>query len=85
MPKRTSDSIRFATPVGTRNAYRQVAALEGVQLNEWLREAIRKVAIEVIESHGAEIKLPAVHRPKPKRLQPRIKIRQSLLDQRSKE
>lgn len=77
-----SDTLRFETPEGTKSAYEQIAALEGMKLRQWCREALRRVALETLEEHGVDLELPAtVHLPRPKRLQPRIKIRPEILNQ----
>ena len=73
-PHRPRELIRLTVPRGTREAYQEVARLAGMPLQTWYREALRKVAREVLEEHGVKRRLPAVHLPKPKRLQPRIKI-----------
>ena len=77
-PSHKHDVLRFTTPKGTRDCYREVAKLAGMTPNRWYREALRQVALEVLEEHGVELDLPPVHLPKPKRLQPRIKIREEL-------
>ena len=76
-----SDTIRFETPEGTKKLYDEVAALEGMKPRQWYREALRRVALEVLEEHGVKRKLPLIHLPRPKRLQPRIKIRPEILNQ----
>lgn len=71
-PHRRHDQLRITVPVGTRDCYRQVARLAGKPLHTWYREALRKVACEVLEQHGVELELPPIHLPGPKRFQPRI-------------
>lgn len=73
-PNRSADLLRFPCPRGTRDRYREIAKLAGLSLNEWCREALRKSALELLEAHEVEMELPPVHPPKPKRLQPRIRV-----------
>ncbi len=79
-PARKHDLLRISTPKGTRDCYREVARLAGMPIKRWYREALRQVALEVLDEHGVELDLPPVHPPRPKRLQPRIEIRQPLGD-----
>lgn len=72
---RRHDVIRFSAPKGTRDQYRQIAQLAGLPLRRWYREALRKVALEVLENHGVEMDLLPIHPPKPERLQPRIEVK----------
>ena len=77
MPSQRHDVFRITTPLGTRECYQEAARLSGMPLHTWCREAMRKVAQEVFEEHGVKRKLPPAHPPKPKRLQPRIKVPRS--------
>jgi len=73
-PSRSHDIIKFPTPRGTRDQYREVAKLAGLPLKTWYREALREAALEVLEEHGVEMDLLPVHPKRPRRLQPRIKV-----------
>ena len=51
-------------PNGTRDLYRKVAELEGLELRAWMREALHREALRVLEAHGVEMEVPDAH-PKP--------------------
>ena len=73
-PSRSHDIIKFPTPRGTRDQYREIAKLAGLPLKTWYREVLHKAALEVLDEHGVEMDLLPVHPKRPKRLQPRIKV-----------
>lgn len=68
-------SIRYPAPVGTRALYRQVAKLEGLQHEVWIRDALWRAAKAALEKHGLDVDdMPDAHFPKPPRLQPRYDL-----------
>lgn len=68
-------SIRYPAPVGTLALYRQVAKLEGLQREVWIRDALWRAAMASLEKHGLDTsEMPDAHFPKPPRLQPRYDL-----------
>ncbi|HJL14445.1 MAG TPA: hypothetical protein RMH99_02245 [Sandaracinaceae bacterium LLY-WYZ-13_1] len=67
--------LRYSAPVGTRALYRQVAALEGLQHEVWVRDALHRAARAVLEEHGLDTgEMPDAHFPRPPRIQPRYDV-----------
>lgn len=64
---RKYEAIQFAASGGTRALYQTAAELQGLTVNEWMREALFDAAVRTLKEHGAKHPLPAVHpeRPKP--------------------
>lgn len=74
MPAKPKDAerIRFIAPPGTSELYAEVAKLEGIPVDAWIRIILHKEAVRVLEANGRDTDtLPAPHLKRPPRLQPR--------------
>ena len=71
------ERISFIVPEGNRALYREVAALRGMSLVHWYRKALREAVRDTLAEHELKRRMPRLHPPKPKRLQPRIKVTQA--------
>ena len=71
---KTKDAERvcfIATP-GSGELYAEIAEIEGIHLNAWIRATLHREATRVLEAGGRDTStMPPVHLERPPRLQPR--------------
>ncbi|HJL14533.1 MAG TPA: hypothetical protein RMH99_02685 [Sandaracinaceae bacterium LLY-WYZ-13_1] len=66
-----AERVKFIATPGSKKLYQEVATLEGLHLNGWIRETLHREAKRVLEAHGRDTSnLPPVHLERPPRLQP---------------
>lgn len=68
-----AERVRFIAPPGSNDFYEEVAALEGIRVDAWIRTTLHAAAVRVLEAHGRDLEaVPPVHLKRPPRLQPRM-------------
>ncbi|MCA9604703.1 MAG: hypothetical protein KC619_03880 [Myxococcales bacterium] len=71
-PPRDARPVRFLAPLGSAELYAEVAELEGVPVDAWIRIVLHKEAVRVLAANGRRTDgLPPPHLRRPPRLQPR--------------
>ncbi|MEZ4339110.1 MAG: hypothetical protein R3B82_21025 [Sandaracinaceae bacterium] len=71
-PARDAKPVRFLAPLGSAELYAEIAALEGVPVDAWIRIVLHKEAVRVLAANGRRTDgLPPPHLRRPPRLQPR--------------
>ncbi|HJL20081.1 MAG TPA: hypothetical protein RMH99_30730 [Sandaracinaceae bacterium LLY-WYZ-13_1] len=76
-PRKTKDAerVRFIAPPGSSKLYAEVAALEGLDKDAWIRSTLHDEATRVLEAHGEDTsRMPPRHLKRPPRLQPRMLV-----------
>jgi len=75
MPKKVLDAerVRFLAPAGSSDLYAEVAELEELPVDAWIRIVLHKEAVRVLDAHGRTTDVPP-HVRRPPRLQPRLFI-----------
>ncbi len=64
--------VQFIAPLGSSELYAEIAELEGVPVDAWIRATLHKEAVRVLEAQGRDTaELPPPHLARPPRLQPR--------------
>ena len=70
-----AERICFVSPAGTSSLYDEVAALEGLPADAWIRATLHREAARALERHGRDTaSMPPAHLRRPPRLQPRMKL-----------
>lgn len=75
--RKTKDAERvdFITPLGNRALYKEVAALEGLPVDSWIRETLYQQAVRTYEANALDPDtIPPAHFRRPPRLQPRLPV-----------
>lgn len=68
-----AERVSFIAPLGNRALYKEIAALEGLPVDSWIRETLYQQAVRTFEAHDRSIDdIPPAHFRRPPRLQPRL-------------
>jgi|GEM_PF-3926668 len=75
--RKTKDAerVRFIAPIGSSALYAEIAALESIPVDTWIRAALHREAARTLKAHGRSTdKMPVPHLKRPPRLQPRMPV-----------